>query len=162
MITAFKLQSYFAMLSFLMLFPKHLYKASPEQVIQPCAGFASHSRYRTSRPWLSGIVMVFLFFLSACGATLKDLDMEMQKCLQPGSTTLADAVLCLGVPSHSYEDGRILVYPGIIDVNGTSRLSYPPCMSFEIDRQSREIEVVLTFDDHWRLKNYQLVRPIDF
>jgi hypothetical protein len=139
-----------------------LYNVSSEQIVQPCTGFASRCQYQTRRPWLSGIVLVFLFLLSACGATLKVLDMEMQKCLQPGSTTLGDAVLCLGVPSHTYEDGRILVYPGIIDLNRNHILSHPPRWGSTLDDKRRVIDVVLIFDDHWRLKNYQLVRLIEF
>jgi hypothetical protein len=90
--------------------------------------------------------------------------MEMQKCLQAGSTKIADALLCLGVPSHSYEDGRILVYPGIINSveSPLPLLSHPPHWGVGAEQYSRGVEVVLIFDEHWRLKNYHMVYPIDF
>ena len=105
-----------------------------------------------------------LALFAACSASPERLEAELGQCLMPGSTTFADAVLCLGVPSQAYEDGRILIFPGIIELpSGSSsnlfqgvRIRSSPPRFHEVAGFIPAIiaDMVLTFDDRWVLRSF--------
>lgn len=100
-----------------------------------------------------------MVFFAACGASPRKVTEELGQCLHPGKTTFAEAVLCLGVPMHSFEDGHILVYPGRrVDYLGGVSVVRPPRSGLE--NKSNDLDFVLTFDQGWVLRDFRTVSPL--